>query len=301
MDRSKVKEVMDQVRISPETQEEIIMNIQSRMKNGNKNMGERNWTKMAAAAAVLMLSIGVIGFPVRAFVTSLAKERLESVPKEELRDLNDTVQEQETLADGLSREYSDSEKERFKVLWQAYENGTFPEKAIAQVERTEDTEEGMLCYVRSTGVFNLPEQEMTDEELLEIIDFQKKMDYAVAQGPQAQAARAEAQEKTARLERIVQDAGGISRDEAVEIAKEQLKTDLGDKAEGLELMTDRYGSGACILDALDFSEADLERDSRAGVMYDVGFGNPDNHSTYGYLIDAVDGSILRTWEYKAGE
>lgn len=292
-----IKEVMDQVHISSEMQEDIITNIEKRMKNGSRGMRTWNLRKMAATAAVLLCSIGIIGFPVRAFVTSMVQERMESVPEEEMKGLNDMVQsQQDVLADGFSRAYSDSEKARNKALWQAYENGTFPENAITQVDSAEAAPEGTLCYIRTTGVFNLPAQEMTDEEILQIIDFQHKMSYAVANGPQAQSAAAESQEKAAGLRKKLQDAGGISGDEAVEIARKQLLSDLGDKAGEMELMTDSFGNGADLLDVLDYAET-VEFESKADVVYDVGFGNPQTHYTYGYLIDAVDGSILQTWEY----
>lgn len=295
MDGYEVKEVMDQVHISSEMQEEIMMNVQSRMENGNKKAW--NWKRMAAAAAALALTAGVISTPVRAFVASVVTERMESVPEEEMKDLNDMVQSQNVLADGFSRAYSDREKERSKALWQAYESGTFPEKVIAQVDDADAAPEGTLCYIRATGVFNLPAQEMTDEEMLEIIDFQHKMSYAVAHGSQVQDARAESKEKEARLKKILQDAGGISGDEAVEIAKKQFETDLGDAADGLELMTDSLGRSASLLDASDYAELE----SKAGVIYEVSFGNTDSHAVYGYLIDAVDGSILHTYSTESAQ
>ena len=295
MDGYEVKKVMDQVHISPGMQEEIMANLQNRMKNGNRKAGTWNRKKAAVAAAVLILAAGGIGIPVRAFVTSVVTERMESVPGEEMESLNDMVQSQHTLADGFSREYTDREKERNKALWQAYENGTFPEKVIAQADNAEAAPEGVLCYIRDMGVFNLPAQEMTDEEMLEIIDFQHKMRYAVAHGPQAQAAKDESQEKEARLKKALQDAGGMSGDEAIEIAGKQLETDLGDAAGGLELMTDSLGRGACLLDASDYLEVEFKKESRAGVIYDVSFGNADTHFVYGYIIDAVDGSILYTY------
>ena len=296
MDGYDVKNVMDQVHISSKMQEEVIMNILKRMETGNKNTREWNFRKMAAAAAALVLTAGVISTPVRALVASVVAERMESVPREEMAGLNDMVQSQhDVLADGFSREYSDSEKERSKALWQAYRNGTFPEKVIVQAESVESVPEGTLCYIRSTGVFNLPAEEMTDEEILQIIDFQHKMSYAVAHGPQAQEARTESQEKDAQLKKILQDAGGMNGDEAIEIARRQLEADLGDAADGLELMTDRLGQGACLLDAADYAEVQFEKESEAGVIYDVGFGNTETHETYGYLIDAVDGCILYTY------
>lgn len=297
MDGYNVKKVMSQVHISSKMQEKIIVNVQNRMEQRNRNVKVWSFRKAASVAAAFVLMAGVVGLPVRAFVASVVTERMESVPKEEMEGLNDMVQSQhDVLADGFSREYSDREKERSKALRQAYENGTFPEKVIAQADSAESAPEGTLCYIRATGVFNLPAQEMTDEEILQIIDFQHKMSYAVAHGSQTQAARAESQEKEARLKKTLQDAGGMSGDEAVEIARKQLEIDLGDAADGLELMTDHLGKGASLLDEMDFSELEFERDSKAGVIYEVGFGNPETHDTYGYIIDAVDGSILYTYK-----
>lgn len=297
MDGYKVKKVMDQIHISENMQEEIIMNIQNRTEFERRNIRTWNFRKMAVTAAAFMAAAGMIGVPVRAVVSSVVKERMESVPEAEMKGLNDMVQSQhDVLADGFSREYSDREKERSKALRQAYENGTFPEKTIAQADNAEDAPEGTLCYIRSTGVFNLPAEEMSDEEMLQIIDFQHKMSYAVSEGPQAQAASAESREKDARLKKTLQDAGGISEEAAVEMARKQLKADLGEAADELELLTDYSGRGACLLDALDYTEVELNGESKAGVIYDVGFGNPDTHSVYGYLIDAVDGNILYTYK-----
>lgn len=295
MEGYEVKKVMDQIHISENMQEEIIRNIQNRAESGYRNIRAWSFRKMAATAAAFIAAAGMIGVPVHAVVSSVVKERMESVPEADMKGLNDMVQSQPIAADGFSREYTDSERERNKALWQAYENGTFPEKVIEQADNAEDVPEGALCYIRSTGVFNLPAEEMTDEEMLQIIDFQHKMSYAVSKGPQAQAASAESQEKDARLKKTLQEAGGISEDEAVEIARKQLKVDLGESADELELMTDHSGKGACLLDASDYAEMQLDGESKAGVIYDVGFGNPDTHAAYGYLIDAVDGSILYTY------
>ncbi|MCM1183304.1 MAG: hypothetical protein NC337_08020 [Roseburia sp.] len=293
MNGQDVKEAMAQIHISSKMQEEIIMNVQKRMENGKRRTW--NWRRMGTAAAAFALAACVIGVPVQAMVGDIVKARMESVPQEEMQNLNDMIQSQDDVqADGFSREYSDSEKERFKELRQAYKNGAFPETVIAQVDSAEAAQEGTLCYIRATGVFNLPVSEMTDEEILEIIDFQHKMSYAVLQGPAAQEGRAEAQAQTALLEKTVQDAGGISGDNAVEIARKQLKADLGDAADGLELMTDNTGSGATLFAPTEEGYEGI--DSKADVAYNVGFGNPDIHFSYGYIIDAVDGSILYTYQ-----
>lgn len=248
MDESKVKVTMDQIHISPKMQEEIIWNVRYKTENGKIKTG--NLRKMVTAAAAFVVMAGIVSFPVRALVISIVEERMEAVPKEELRDLNDMIQSQyDVQADGFSREYSASEKERDKALWKAYENGTFPEKVIAQADSVEAAPEGTLCYIRSTGIFQLPAQEMTDEEILEIIDFQHKMSYAVTHsGVVTEEEKAAYRAKIAGLQKRIQDADGINEDEAVEIARKQLKADLGAKADGLELMTDHSGNGATLCD-----------------------------------------------------
>ena len=302
MDGYDVKEVMDQVHISSEMQEEVIMNIQKRMESGNQNTRTWNWRRMATAAATFVLVAGVVSFPVRAFVTSVVKERMESIPKEEVQEINDMVQSKPTEADTFSREYSESEEERKKALWQAYEDGKFPENVIAQVDNTEDAPEGTVCYIRSTGIFNLPTQEMTDEELLEIIDFQHTMSYAVEQGlngktPEQIAAEDLAKElaERAMLEEKVKAAGGISKEEAIEFARKAMEADIGEKAKELELLIDRpeaetYGWEVGLVDITD------EDEYKGDIAYAVQFDKwdemkPEDYFSYVCYVNAIDGSI----------
>ncbi|MDE6743257.1 MAG: hypothetical protein K2J95_05200 [Lachnospiraceae bacterium] len=314
MDRFELKDAMEQIHISEEMQEEIIKNVQKQMKYRNRKTKYRK--KMAASAAAITLAALAIGFPVRAFVENIVRERMENMPTEEVEDIVIMIREQDAyaaqnasvdlnstddsgreegqqttgLADGFSREYTADEEERSQALWQAYKEGTFPENVIAQVDNAEDAPEGTLCYIRSTGVFCLPDQEMTDEEILEIIDFQHKMSYAVSQTPAAQEARAEMEAERERLREAVQAAGGISAEEAIEIATKQMESDLGERAEGKEIL--RYQDGSVAVFLLDISGR-TTYEHVGDVAYFVNFSNASDHSNYTCIIDAVDGSILR--------
>lgn len=290
MDGFEVKQVMEQVHISEKMQEEIIMNMQKQIKNGKKRTW--NWKKTAAAAAAVVFTAGAVNFPAQALVKSVVKARMAGIPKEEVQDVRDMIQEQETEADGFSRGYSGNEKERMKELEQSYENGTFPEKTIPQVDNADAAAEGTLCYIRSTGDFYLPEREITDEEILEIIDFQHEMSYAAAQSQTAKEARAEYLAEKALLEEKVQAAGGISEEEAIAAAKKQMESEIGKRADGRELMTDIFGCGAHLEDISD--QTDYEH--KGDAAYNVGFGNPEDGSVYTCLIDAVDGSVLQAWD-----
>ena len=86
----------------------------------------------------------------------------------------------------------------------------------------------------------------------------------------------------------VQAADGISEEEAIEIARKQMESELGEKAAGMELLVDIYGCSAFLNDISNQTTYEHERD----VAYIVGFHNLDDHSSYTCTIDAVDGSIL---------
>lgn len=279
-----LKEAMEQIHISKEMQEEIVMNVKRQMESG-----KRNRKKTVASVAAIILIAGISGISVQAVVKNVVKERMEALPKEKLQSVAAMVQEQEAEADGFLREYSDNEKARIKQLRQDYQNGIFPEKELIQVDKEEDVVEGSLCYIKSTGDFYLPDRELTDEELLEIIDFSHVRSYAIEQSPAAKEAREEYLEEKARLHKIVQEADGISEEEAIEIARKQMESELGEKKEEMELMTDIYGQGAFLIDISNTTQYEHERD----IAYTVGFRNVNDRTIYACIIDAVDGSILR--------
>lgn len=270
-----VKETMDQIHISEEMQEELIRNLQERMENGKKKAGKRK--RMAAAAAVLVLMTGMVSVPVRAIVESVVMARMEQIPKEETQELVDMIRQLNVEADSFSREYSDIESERMKKLLWLYRNGTFPEQKILLVDTMSGGMGDTLSYNKDTGEFYLPERELTDEELLEIIDFNEIRNYALGQTRAAQETREEMRAEQKRLREQVQAMGGISEKEAIEIARNQLESELGTLAERTELFQ------------VSFSE--LKKGSVA-VEYEVIFYDPVEVHYYFYEIDPADGSLL---------
>ena len=65
--------------------------------------------------------------PVKAFVTSLVQERMQHIPAEEIKEVESVMDSQEVNADSYSREYTQTEKERYGNLYRAYLQGTFPQ------------------------------------------------------------------------------------------------------------------------------------------------------------------------------
>ena len=215
----------------------------------------------------------------------------------------DTVQtqtdEQGVGTGGIMRAYSDKEKERMADLQQYYQDETAkPEKMIQEVDSADDVTEGTLCYIVSTGEYYLPDRELTDEELLEIIDCNFRISLNTNRKTQAEY-EAEDRAKRAELEAKVKAAGGISEEKAVEIAQKAMETDLGEKAKELKLYINKtYGwsSDLCVADWSEIKEKD-----KGALAYSVGFNNVkegmeiDNSLNYWCTVNAVDGSILEAY------
>ncbi len=217
----------------------------------------------------------------------------------------DTVQTkpagQEAGTGGMMREYSDTEKERMAKLQESYQNETVkPKQMIQEVDSAEAVTQGTLCYILSTGEYYLPDRELTDEELLEIIDCNFRI--AVNSNRKTQAEwDALTRAERAELEAKVKAAGGISEEEAVAIAQKAMEKDIGEKAEKLELCVDEtfgWSSDLCVADWSEIKEKD-----KGALAYLVGFNNAkglteatiDDLLNYVCTVNAVDGSILEAY------
>ena len=126
-----------------------------------------------AAACLLLASVTVTA-------SGLYRARMESMNHEKLETYFSGLQEADVAADSYSRPLTDSEKNRLEELRQAYlEEGYFPQKELAMLDSPEKYKKGVAFYAaRST--FFLPEKELTDEQLLELIDFKEKREYSLA-------------------------------------------------------------------------------------------------------------------------
>ena len=167
------------------------------------------------------------------------------------------------------------------------------------MDSADDVTEGTLCYIISTGEYYLPDRELIDEELLEIIDCNFRISLNTNRKTQAEwdaLTRAE----RAELEAKVQAAGGISEEKAVEIAQKAMETDLGEKAKELKLGIDEkfgWSSDLCVADWDEIKDKD-----KGALAYSVGFGNMiedeteiDDWLNYVCVVNAVDGSILEAY------
>lgn len=276
MNRLKLKETMDQIHMKEEMQKEIIMKV--KRQTDRRAFGKKRLHQAVAAAAAFVLIAGAV-IPSQAGLRHFVKDRLENIPKQELEAVNQMVQGQNNAeADSFSREYSKEEIKRMQQMQEAYQNGRFPQQTITFTDSVGQIPDDLLRYDPDTNFLYLPDRMLTDEELLQIIDFNYTRDYAVSQGTAAQEARKEWEEKEEGLKAKVQKEGWITEKEALQAAEVYLQTEFGLSAEGM------------------IADVFLDEPKTGLFIYHVSYQTEDDISTYAYGIDlnAEDGSLVDT-------
>ncbi len=129
-----------------------------------------------------LMALAVFGiFSIGAAATyASVKERMESMPEEEVENFQRENDKDEFVTrDGVnSRPLTDSEILRVTELERDYyDNGVFPENTIPHYASRDEMTGELPAYVEEDNVLYLPEEEMTDEQLLQYIDHNAKKWY----------------------------------------------------------------------------------------------------------------------------
>lgn len=276
-------ETMNQVTIHPKMVEEIKENVKIFQKTHKK---ERRYfvAKRAAILVASLVLLILIGVPAVAKVQSLIRERMEKIPDEKVDTMLNHLDEQQTEENLYSREFTDTEYRLLAELEKQYREGLFPTGEIMQVEREEQIDPDKLCYLTTTGCYFFPEREMTEEELLEFIDFQQVLGYGLNKRYEELygAERKEEEEiEEETIGRIVSE-GGISEEKAVEIAAAWMDELYPARREGMEVNAYLYSSEET---PMEENQSTLKYKN----LYMVYFGVI--HDNYYFYIDADTGMM----------
>ena len=174
-------------------------------------------TAVAAVGAAIMLTTGTY------VAVDKYHEHLQSMSQEEQKQLNHMTQAQREDADHYSRKLSSQEQKRKELLQKEYKKGTLPETKLKEVDSQKEVKANggkEVVYCRANSTFYLPKSELTDEQLLQIIDFNERRDYALAKQNQADRARA-AQSP------VDETANKLTEDQAIEAAKQYVSKIYG--------------------------------------------------------------------------
>lgn len=165
----------EQMAVSEDLDARVDDILQHLEKNGRGSRHHYSFRRAAIlAAACLVLASATVT------ASGMYQARMESMNHEKLEEYFAQLQEANVSADTYSRPMTENETARLEELRQAYlEQGYFPKKELTLIDNSEKYKKGVAFYAaRST--FFLPEEEMTEEELLELIDFREKRDYSLA-------------------------------------------------------------------------------------------------------------------------
>ena len=227
-------------------------------------------SKVAAVIALcvvsLSLSIGA-GAAINLYI-----QRMTSLNEEEMLTYNSEVQNTDKEADSFSRQLSKLERDKMLEFREEYETeGRFPTKEILKVQKKSEVVHGELCFCVENSTFYLPKQELTDDELLQIIDFMEKRDYSVRKKNSVSELPSSENEK-------------VSEDEAVEFAKKILadvyNLDITYADEEIEFETTQNSKGEKLSSYFVYLknrkwefDATVEIDSETGVLNGIDIDN----------------------------
>ena len=227
-------------------------------------------SKVAAVIALcvvsLSLSIGA-GAAINLYI-----QRMNSLNEEEMLTYNSEVQNTDKEADSCSRQLSKLERDKMLEFREEYETeGRFPTKEILKVQKKSEVVHGELCFCVENSTFYLPKQELTDDELLQIIDFMEKRDYSVRKKNSVSELPSSENEK-------------VSEDEAVEFAKKILadvyNLDITYADEEIEFETTQNSKGEKLSSYFVYLknrkwefDATVEIDSETGVLNGIDIDN----------------------------
>ncbi len=161
----------------PESYEKKLEDL---LKNLSDDEEVRIERRFLPKVAVIIICVFLIGAPVTYAAVQEYIARLEAIPEKEIEAIDEKIQSANVDADTYSRELTEQERERMQELRKQYEKkGKFPEGKILQVDKVADVDKNKFCYCYENSTFYLPQEELTDEQLLQIIDLQYIRDFAV--------------------------------------------------------------------------------------------------------------------------
>lgn len=161
--------------IVPDTLEERIDDILVSLPKQHR-VFKMTWKKTLILAAAL---VAALSLTVSAAVGAL-KERMEAMNEKEMEEYFVQIYTKKIGMDNYNRPYTESEKERMKELRASYEEeALFPDGLLTMISSPEEYKGKGVAFYGDTTTFFFPDKEMSDEELLRIIDFMHKRDYSL--------------------------------------------------------------------------------------------------------------------------
>lgn len=147
----------------------ILQKKQGRKKNRSKR-------GVILLVACLTLLSGMTVFA----ASSLWQQRMESMNRKEVEEYYLSIAGSGAPAFRYSRAFFKEEEAEFEQLFVAYEEGgVFPEGCVTMLSERKEYKGRGVGFEPISSTFFLPEERLSEEELLQLVDFYHKADYAL--------------------------------------------------------------------------------------------------------------------------
>lgn len=157
-----------------EMPDDVKMNIYNNCSMHKRELGRKYLAKKVAFAAVFIAAVTVGGVGVKAGYDSY-KDRMKNIPKEEREQAKEIFYNGRDTFYDSSRELSRDESIRYDELCKEYANGRFPKESLKFIKEQKDFGKDELVFIEKDNFLHLPESEMNDEQIIQLIDFTEKL------------------------------------------------------------------------------------------------------------------------------
>ena len=160
--------------------------VRNVVNNANQSILEKDERKirhMSRKGILLLVAALTLFSGMTAFAaTSLWQQRMEKMNEQEMVEYLLSITMSNAPAFHYSRGMTENEKQLFEELKSAYEmNGVFPKGTLNMISDAKEYKGKGISYEVQSGTFFLPQETLTEEQMLQIIDFYHKVDYSLAQ------------------------------------------------------------------------------------------------------------------------
>ncbi|WP_026892128.1 hypothetical protein [Lacrimispora aerotolerans] len=170
-----LKRAVNEIHMDQAAKDRIIQECKGKYSKKRKNL-----MKLKVIVAFSVLTVILLCTPVMAQVRESLKQWLSHMTKEEIKEVYDSVQNSEGETARYSRKLSWDERLRRDQLTSLYKKGErFPKGRIKILKQVEKADPNAVIYDDKYLTWYLPSRELTDEELLEMIDYEYKESYSL--------------------------------------------------------------------------------------------------------------------------
>lgn len=149
---------------------EILIKRQKKIKHFSKK-------RTLLLVAVITLLSGMTVFASANFW----QQRMMEMNQEEIESYFISIASSKAPTFRYNRMMTEEERQLWEEMKYLYENqGMFPKGSLTMLKTADEYDGKSISYDKESGTFFLPEKELNEEQLLQIIDFQYKAEYAVS-------------------------------------------------------------------------------------------------------------------------